>query len=162
MDADLSGMMLGMHLNTKPEEMYRALLEATAFGTRTIVEAFRRGGLEVNELYACGGLPQRNKLLMQIYADVNNMEIKLSDTELTPAIGAAMFAAVVAGSEAGGYDSIREAAAHMARLKEETIRPIPEHVEIYEELYEAYKTLHDYFGKTSDSVMKRVKRLRKV
>lgn len=162
MDANLTGMMLGMTLSTKPEEMYRAYLEATAFGTRTIVEAFRRGGLQVSELYACGGLPKRNKLLMQIYADVNNMEIKLSDTELTPAIGAAMFAAVVAGKEAGGYDSIPEAAEHMARLEEETVRPIAENVEIYEQLFLEYTRLHDMFGKDSDSVMKRVRRLRNV
>jgi L-ribulokinase len=160
MDANLTGMMLGMTLGTKPEEMYRALLEATAYGTRTIVEAFRLGGLQVNELYACGGLPKRNKLLMQIYADVTNMEIRLSDTDLTPAIGAAMFAAVVAGGEAGGYDSIPEAAAHMARLREETVRPIPAHVAIYERLYQEYKRLHDLFGKDADSVMKRVRRMR--
>jgi L-ribulokinase len=160
MDAGLTGMMLGMTLGTKPEDIYRALLEATAFGTRTIVEAFRKGGLEVNELYACGGLPKRNKLLMQIYADVNNMEIKLSDTDLTPAIGAAMFAAVVAGSEAGGYQSISEAAAHMARMKEETVKPIPENVIIYENLYNQYKRLHDLFGKDVDSVMKKVRRIR--
>ncbi|MGG1515976.1 ribulokinase [Paenibacillus oryzisoli] len=160
MDADLSGLMLGMTLATKPEEMYRALLEATAFGTRTIVEAFRNGGLEVNELYACGGLPNRNKLLMQIYADVNNMEITLSDTELSPAIGAAMFAAVVAGRETGGYSSIQEAAVHMARVKEETVRPIPENVDVYEDLYEQYRSLHDLFGKGANSVMKQLRRIR--
>lgn len=160
MDADLTGMMLGMTLSTKPHEIYRALLEATAFGTRTIVEAFRKGGLDVNELYACGGLPKRNKLLMQIYADVNNMEITLSDTDLTPAIGAAMFAAVVAGSEAGGYNSLQEAAMFMARVKEETVKPIPENVKIYEDLYNQYKRLHDIFGKDVDSVMKNLKRIR--
>ncbi|CAN7324985.1 ribulokinase [Paenibacillus sp. LjRoot153] len=160
MDADLTGLILGMTLSTKPEDIYRALLEATAFGTRTIVEAFRKGGLDVNELYACGGLPQRNKLLMQIYADVNNMEIKLSDTDLTPAIGAAMFAAVVAGSEAGGYHSIQEAASFMARIKEETIKPIPENVEIYDALFIQYKRLHDVFGKDAESVMKNLKRIR--
>lgn len=160
MDADLSGLILGMTLGTKPEDIYRALLEATAFGTRTIVEAFRKGGLEVNELYACGGLPNRNKLLMQIYADVNNMEIKLSDTELSPAIGAAMFAAVVAGPEAGGYSSIQEAALYMARVKEETVRPNPENAAIYEDLYNQYKMLHHIFGKDANSVMKSVRRIR--
>lgn len=160
MDADLTGMMLGMTLSTKPHEIYRALLEATAFGTRTIVETFRKGGLDVNELYACGGLPKRNKLLLQIYADVNNMEITLSDTDLTPAIGAAMFAAVVAGSEAGGYNSLQEAAMFMARVKEETVMPIPENVKIYEDLYNQYKRLHDIFGKDVDSVMKNLKRIR--
>jgi len=162
MDANLTGMMLGMTLSTKPEDMYRALLEATAFGTRTIVEAFRKGGLDVSELYACGGLPQRNKLLMQIYADVNNMEIMLSDTDLTPAIGAAMFAAVVAGPEAGGYATLAEAATYMARVKEETVKPIPAHVNVYDQLYAEYKRLHDLFGKDAGSAMKRVRELRGV
>lgn len=160
MDADLSGLLLGMTLATKPEEMYRALLEATAFGTRTIVEAFRNGGLEVNELYACGGLPNRNQLLMQIYADVNNMEIRLSDTELSPAIGAAMFAAVVAGPEAGGYGSIQEAATNMARVKAEIVRPIPANVDIYEELYQQYRSLHDLFGKGTNPIMKQLRKIR--
>lgn len=160
-DADLSGLILGMTLSTKPEDIYRTLIEATAFGTRTIVDAFRKGGLEVNELYACGGLPNRNKLLIQIYADVNNMEIKLSDTELSPAIGAAMFAAVAAGSEAGGYGSIQEAASYMARVKEQTVRPIPENVEIYDYLYVQYKRLHDLFGKDTNSVMKSIRQFRK-
>ncbi|TVY07919.1 ribulokinase [Paenibacillus cremeus] len=159
-DAELSGMLLGMTLNTKPEDMYRALLEATAFGTRTIVEAFRSGGLRVDELYACGGLPKRNKLLMQIYADVSGMEITLSDTELTPAIGSAMFAAVAAGAEAGGYSSLQEAARHMARVQQETVKPIAANVEIYEQMYACYKEMHDLFGKRTDSVMKQMRRIR--
>ncbi|MNR49473.1 Ribulokinase [compost metagenome] len=88
------------------------------------------------------------------------MEITLSDTELSPAIGAAMFAAVVAGSEAGGYSSIQEAAVHMARVKEETVRPIPENVDIYEDLYAQYRSLHDLFGKGANSVMKQLRRIR--
>jgi L-ribulokinase len=160
MDADLTGMLLGMTLSTKPEDIYRALLEATAFGTRTIVEAFRKGGVPVSELYACGGLPKRNKLLMQIYADVNNMQITLSDTELTPAIGSAMFAAVVAGTKAGGYDSIQKAAEHMARVQEETIKPIPANVAIYEQIFADYTRLHDLFGKDEGSVMKHMRRIR--
>ncbi|TXK83798.1 ribulokinase [Paenibacillus sp. N3.4] len=159
MDADLSGLILGLTLSTKPEEIYRALLEATAFGTRTIIDTFRRGGLEISELYACGGLPQKNKLLMQIYADVTNMSIRLSDTMLTPAVGAAMFAAVAAGDSVGGYETIQQAALHMARLKEETFIPIPEHEVVYSRLYEAYLEIHEHFGKVSQ-VMKHVKHLK--
>ena len=119
-DTDLTGLMLGMTLLTKPQEIYRALLEATAFGTRKIVDAFHENGVAVDVLYACGGLPQKNRLLMQIYADVTNREIYVADSKQTPALGAAMFAAVAAGQAQGGYDSIIDAAEKMARVKEET------------------------------------------
>lgn len=159
-DADLGGLLLGMTLQTKPEEIYRALLESTAFGTRKIVDAFNQNGVEVNQLYACGGLPHKNKLLMQIYADVTNLEIVIADSFHTPALGAAMFGAVAAGKEAGGYDSIVEAVQNMARVKAESIKPIKENVEVYQKLYEDYSKLHDYFGRGSNDVMKRLKSLR--
>ena len=159
-DTDLTGLILGMTLLTKPQEIYRALLEATAFGTRKIVDAFDRNGVRVDALYACGGLPQKNRLLMQIYADVTNREIFVADSKQTPALGAAMFAAVAAGAEAGGYDSILDAAGKMARVKEETFKPIPAHVEVYEKLYQEYSKLHDYFGRGENDVMKRLKRMK--
>ncbi|SNZ15627.1 L-ribulokinase [Terribacillus aidingensis] len=159
-DTELSGLIMGLTLQTKPEEVYRTLLEATAFGTRKIVDAFHQNGVAVDELYACGGLPQKNKLLMQIFADVTNRPIYIADSVQTPAVGAAMFGAVAAGADAGGYDSILEAAEHMARVKEEVIQPIPENVDIYERLYEEYNTLHDYFGRGSNDVMKRLKAIR--
>ncbi|MFE5322950.1 ribulokinase [Paenibacillus sp. NPDC056579] len=159
-DTDLTGLFVGCTLLTKPEEMYRALLEATAFGTRKIVEAFHSNGVEVHELYACGGLPQKNKLLMQIYADVTNREIKIAASKQTPAVGAAMFGAVAAGSAKGGYDSIVEAAAKMARVKEESFKPIPGNVAVYEQLYAEYNKLHDYFGRGENQVMKRLKSIK--
>jgi L-ribulokinase len=159
-DTDLTGLIVGYTLLTKPEEVYRTLLEATAFGTRKIVEAFHNSGVEVNELYACGGLPQRNRLLMQIYADVTNREIKIADSKQTPALGAAMFGAVAAGSASGGYDSLVEAAGRMARVKEETYKPIPANVEVYEKLYQEYSKLHDYFGRGENNVMKRLKAIK--
>ncbi|MEC0202450.1 ribulokinase [Paenibacillus lautus] len=159
-DTDLTGLMLGMTLLTKPQEIYRTLLEATAFGTRKIVDAFHENGVAVDVLYACGGLPQKNRLLMQIYADVTNREIIVADSKQTPALGAAMFAAVAAGEAQGGYDSIIDAAAKMARVKEETFKPIPEHVEVYEQLYQEYSKLHDYFGRGENDVMKRLKRIK--
>ncbi|MGP4062077.1 ribulokinase [Halobacillus sp. H74] len=160
-DTELSGLLIGATLQTKPEEIYRALIEATAFGTRKIVDAFHQNGVPVEELYACGGLPQKNKLLLQIYADVTNRTIKVADSKQTPALGAAMFGAIAAGKERGGFDHVVDAAEQMARIKEETIEPIPEHVEIYEELYKEYSTLHDYFGRGENQVMKRLKALRK-
>ena len=159
-DTELGGLILGMTLQTKPEEIYRSLLEATAFGTKTIIDAFINSDIEVNELYACGGLPQKNKLLMQIYADVTNLPIKIADSKQTPALGAAMFAAVAAGKASGGYDSIIEAAENMARVKDEVINPIPENVYVYGKIYEEYKRLHDYFGRGENHVMKRLKELR--
>ncbi len=159
-DTDLTGLILGMTLLTKPQEIYRALLEATAFGTRKIVDAFHENGVPVDVLYACGGLPQKNHLLMQIYADVTNREIVVADSKQTPALGAAMFAAVAAGQAQGGYDSIIDAAEKMARVKEETFKPIPEHVKVYEQLYREYSKLHDYFGRGENDVMKRLKRIK--
>jgi len=159
-DTNLTGTMLGMTLLTKPWEMYRALLEATAFGTRKIVEAFHSNGVTVEELYACGGLPQKNRLLMQIYADVMNREIKIAASKQTPALGAAMFGAVAAGAAKGGYDSIVDAASRMAQIREETFKPIAENVTVYNKLYEEYNTLHDYYGRGANDVMKRLKAIK--
>lgn len=156
-DTDLTGLLIGCTLLTKPEEIYRTLLEATAFGTRKIVDAFNENGVSVDELYACGGLPQKNKLLMQIYADVTNLEIKIAESKQTPALGAAMFGAVAAGSSKGGYENITAAAQKMGRVKKETFKPIPENVAIYEKLYQEYTILHDYFGRGENDVMKRLK-----
>lgn len=159
-DTDLSGLLLGMTLQTKPEEIYRTLLESTAFGTRKIVDAFEGSGLPVNELYVCGGLPHKNKLLMQIYADVTNRTIKIADSFQTPALGAAMFGAVAAGSENGGFDTIFDATKKMARIKDEVVTPNSENVAIYEKIYQEYSKLHDYFGRGENDVMKRLSALR--
>jgi len=159
-DTDLSGLLIGMTLQTKPEEIYRTLLEATAFGTRKIVDAFTNGGLAVNELYVCGGLPHKNKLLMQIYADVTNRVIKVADSFQTPALGAAMFGAVAAGAVNGGFDSILDATKKMARIKDEVITPIPENVVVYDKIYREYSILHEYFGRGENDVMKRLRAIR--
>ncbi len=160
-DVDLTGVLMGMTLSTRAEEIYRALLEATAFGTRQIVEAFESRGVAVDNLYACGGLPERNRLLMQIYADVTGREIKLArQLQTCPALGSAMHGAVAAGRAAGGYDSIFEAAKHMAHVQKLTYRPNKAHHEIYNRLFKEYQTLHDYFGRGANDVMKRLKALR--
>jgi L-ribulokinase len=160
-DADLTGMILGMTLITKPEEIYRALIEATAYGTRTIIDDFNEHGVSVEELYACGGLPEKNKMLMQIYSDVSGLPIKIGKSSQTPALGAAMFGAVAAGKAQGGFDDIFEAARKIPKLKDEEYRPIAANAEIYEKLYQEYKTLHDYFGRGANDVMKRLKAIRK-
>ena len=120
-DVDLTGLLLGQTLTTKPEEIYRALLEATAYGARMIVETFIENGVPIKELYAAGGIVEKNPLMMQIYADVMNMEIKLSGSPQAPALGAAMFGALAAGKERGGYGDIFSAAKAMAKLKSESI-----------------------------------------
>ena len=159
-DVDLSGMLIGMTLLTKPEELYRALIEATAYGKRMIIETFEEAGVPVDELYACGGISWKNKMMMQIYADVTNKPIKISASDQTPALGAAMFGAVAAGKEKGGYDSIFEAAKAMGKVKDEVYYPIPENAAAYNKLYAEYKRLHDYFGRGENDVMKRLKAIK--
>ncbi|MGM0747200.1 MAG: ribulokinase [Bacillota bacterium] len=158
-DADLTGMLLGMTLLTKPEDIYRALVEATAYGTRMIIETFRENGVPIEELYAAGGIAEKNPFIMQIYADVTNMEIKLSGSPQAPALGSAIFGALAAGKENGGCESIKEAAAHMGKLKDHSYKPNAEHAEIYDTLYAEYKELVQYFGK-ENHVMKRLKTLK--
>jgi L-ribulokinase len=159
-DVDLNGLLLGVTLATKAEEIYRALIEATAYGTRVIVDTFQDNGVPIRELVACGGLPEKNKLLMQIYADVTGREIKVTASKQTPALGSAMFGAVAAGKYAGGYDTIFAAAQKMAHLKKETYEPIPENQEIYEKLYAEYLRLHDYFGRGGNDIMKTLKKIK--
>jgi L-ribulokinase len=159
-DVDLTGLLLGQTLATKPEDIYRALIEATAYGTRLIIETFQENGVPVHEIVATGGLPDRNKLLMQIYADVTGRAVKIGASPQTPALGSAMFGAVAAGKAAGGYDSIQEASASMARLREENYVPIPEHTAVYDRIFAEYVTLHDYFGRGTNDVMKRLKALK--
>ncbi|MCL4267495.1 MAG: ribulokinase [Anaerolineae bacterium] len=159
-DVDLTGMIVGMTLATKPEDIYRALIEATAYGTRIIIESFEKSGVPVTELVAAGGLPGRNKLLMQIYADVTGRTIQVTGTAQAGAFGSAMFAAVAAGAAAGGYDSIVDAAANMARLEDVVYTPIPEHQAVYDKLFAEYQLLHDYFGRGANNVMKRLKVLK--
>jgi len=159
-DVDLTGMILGCTLLTKPEEIYRALIEATAYGTRMIVETFRENGVPIEGLYAAGGIAEKNNLIMQIYSDVTNMEIRISGSSQAPALGSAMFGALAAGGDKGGYNSIVEAAKYMSKVKEEYFKPISENVETYNKLYAEYKTLHDYFGRGANDVMKRLKKIK--
>ncbi|HEV2498538.1 MAG TPA: ribulokinase [Terriglobia bacterium] len=161
-DADLTGLLIGMRLSTRPEEIFRALIEATAFGTRQIVEAFESKGIAVKELVSCGGLPEKNKLLMQIYADVTGREIKVARQPLTcPALGSAMHGAVAAGRVRGGYGSIFEAAKNMTGLQRTVYRPDAQRHDIYTRLFREYQKLHDYFGRGGNDVMKRLKGIQK-
>jgi len=161
-DADLTGLIIGLTLTTKPEEIYRALIEATAYGTNMIIDTFENSGVAINELYACGGIAGKDEFMMQIYSDVTNREIRISASPQTVALGSAMFGAVAAGKEKGGYDTIYEAAKKMAKVKDEYYKPNPENVRIYKELYKEYKMLHDYFGRGTNDVMKRLKKMKRI
>jgi L-ribulokinase len=156
-DADLTGLLIGATLATRAPEIYRALIEATAYGTRTIIEAFEQRGIAIRDLVAAGGLPEKNALLVQIYADVTGKPVYLAGSAQAPALGAAMHAAVAAGV----YASIKDAAAAMGKLQERAVYPIPANQAIYDQLYADYKTLYDYFGRGPNDVMKRLKRLRR-
>jgi L-ribulokinase len=159
-DAELGGLLLGATLATVPEEIYRALIEATAFGTRVIIETFEAHGVPIREIVACGGLAEKSPLIMQIYADVTGRPFRLSASDQTPALGSAMFGAVAAGAAAGGHATIQGAAAAMARLKDQVYEPIAEHTAVYDVLYREYVRLHDYFGRGENDVMKTLRQLR--
>lgn len=159
-DVDLTGLLIGMTLATKPEEIYRALIEATAYGTRKIIETFEKSGVAIENLYACGGIAQKNPFLMQIYADVTGREIRVARSKQAPALGSAMFGAVAAGACRGGYDSIVDAAKEMGGTLDIAYKPIAENASVYDELYAEYESLHDYFGRGGSDAMKRLKALR--
>ena len=158
--ADLSGLLVGATLATRAHHIYRALIEATAFGTRVIIDSFTSRGVAVDRVVATGGLPERNKLLMQIYADVTGREFHVAASQQTSALGSAMFAAVAAGVDSGGYATVIEASSHMARLRDESYRPNPDHRAVYDELYGEYVRLHDLFGRGEVDVMKTLRRIR--
>ncbi|MEV4203081.1 ribulokinase [Micromonospora globbae] len=155
-DHELSGVVVGQTLATRPEDTYRALLEATAYGTRVILETFRDSGVPVEELIVAGGLT-RNRLLMQIYADVTRMPLSVLASEQGPALGSAIHAAVAAGA----YPGITAAAKTMGRVTRAAYLPDPERAAAYDALYAEYLTLHDYFGRGANPVMKRLKEIRR-
>ncbi|NLK39304.1 MAG: ribulokinase [Clostridiales bacterium] len=159
-DSDLTGVIVGMTLLTKPEEIYRALIEATAYGTRLIIETFRNAGIAVEQLIAAGGIPQKDPMTMQIYSDVLNMPVYIAGSANGPALGAAIYGALAAGGARGGYDSIKEAAQHMGKLKDTVYTPDAARAAVYDELYAEYKMLHDYFGRGENDVMKRLKAIK--
>jgi L-ribulokinase len=154
-DHHLSGAIVGLTLSSRPPEIYRALLEATAFGTRVIIDAFGAAGLPVTELIIAGGL-MRNELLMQIYADVTRRPLGLVASEQAPALGSAIHAAVAAGA----YPDVPAAAAAMGKMDARAYKPNPVSADVYDQLYAEYVLLHDYFGRGANEVMHRLRALR--
>ncbi len=144
-DTRLTGLLLGQTLHTKPHEIYRALIEATAFGALTIINRIEEYGVPVKEVVNCGGLASKNALLMQIYADITGRPMKVSRSDQTPALGAAIFGAIAAGKNSGGYDSVEEARESMIGIKE-VYEPNEANHQTYSKIYSLYKKLHDAFG----------------
>jgi L-ribulokinase len=155
-DHELSGLLVGETLATTPEDIYRALIEATAFGTRTIIEAFNEAGVSVTELVVVGGLV-KNRLLMQIYSDVTRLPLSVITSDQGPALGSAIHAAVAAGH----YPDVRAAAARMGRVERAVFTPEEAAAAVYDELYAEYTTLHDYFGRGGNKVMRRLRALQR-
>ncbi len=155
-DADLRGLLVGMTLATTAPEIYRALIEATAFGTRVIIDSFEAAGIPVEEVVACGGLPERNKLLMQIYADVTGREFSVAASKQAPALGAAMFGAVRRRRLRLDRRGIR---ARWPSRAPRSSCPIRRARAAYEPLYREYVRLHDLFGRGGDDVMRTLKRI---
>ena len=154
-DADLTGVIVGLTLQTAPAEIYRALIEATAFGTRKIIETLRTSGVAVTELYAAGGIPRKSPLLAQIYADVCGMEILVPTLVQSAAFGSALFAAVAAGDEAGGFATVADATLALGCQDFTRYAPRTDATGSYEPLYRIYCELHDHFA-AADGPMKRL------
>jgi L-ribulokinase len=155
-DHDLSGVVVGLTLTTTPEEVYLALLESTAFGTRMIIEAFEEQGIAVDEFVVVGGL-LKNSFLMQLYADVINRPIGVITSDQGPALGSAIHAAVAAGA----HPDIRVAAKAMGKLRRGAFTPDSGRAAAYDRLYAEYATLHDYFGRGGNDVMHRLRAMRR-
>lgn len=155
-DHDLSGVVLGLTLSTRPQDVYRALIEATAFGTRMIVQTLTTAGVPVTEFVATGGLV-KNRFLMQVYADVLRMPLSVVDSDQGPALGSAIHAAVAAGA----YPDVPAAAAVMGRVTRAVYTPDEQASAVYDRLYAAYVRLHDHFGMGGDDVMHELRDLRR-
>ncbi len=152
-DGDLTGMIVGLDIHTLPEEIYRALIEATAFGTKRIIEIYEENGIKTEKLYAAGGIAEKDELLMQIYADVTEREIYLSGTSQACAYGSAVLGAV----NKNGYTDIKEASRNMKKVKDTVFKPNPINSSVYKELYMKYKMLSDFFA--HNDIMKTLKTL---
>lgn len=166
MDQQLTGLLVGQTLHTSRAEIYRALIEATAFGARVIIERLRQHGVPVERVVCCGGIAGKNPLFLQIYADVIGQPMLLAASAQAPALGAAIAATVAAGSRAGGHDRFEAAQRRMTSLETERFTPDPTAHAVYDELYALYRELHDAFGGVASSkaelgsIMKRLLAIR--
>jgi L-ribulokinase len=159
-DADLSGAILGLTLQTRPVEIYRALLESIAFGNRRVMENFAEHGLELGEIVACGGIAEKSPLLMQLIADTGGRPVRIPASSQIPARGAALFGAVAAGAEAGGFDDIATAVAATRPATARTYEPDPEAGPTYDRVYAVYRSLYETLGRAQADLLRGLKRIR--
>jgi len=152
-NGNLSGLLVGLTINTKPEQIYRALIESTAYGTKRIIDLYEESGIKIHTIYAAGGIAEKDPLLMQIYADVTGKDIKVSGTPQACAYGSAVRGAV----NPGGYSTLTEAAQSLGKVKDVIYRPHPDATEAYSKLYEEYKKLSVYFAEGANPVMEALK-----
>jgi len=160
-DFDLNGLVLGMNLQTKPEDIYMALIEATGFGTRMIVGEFEKAGISIESIVMSGGIPLKNPMLVQIYADILNREIRVCQTTQAGAVGAAILGVAAAPSTVTGYKDLVEVAETLGKKGDKVYLPNSCNVDAYAALYHEYITLHEYFGKGTNDVMKRLNKMRR-
>jgi L-ribulokinase len=145
-DPQLTGLLLGQTLYTTRAEVYRTLIEATAFGARVIIERLEEYGVSIGRVVCCGGIAEKNPLLMQIYADVTGRAMQVAGSSQTCALGAAISAAVLNGKERGGHATFPEAQAKMTSLKKIAYHPDPARHATYDKIFQLYRALHDAFG----------------
>jgi L-ribulokinase len=159
-DADLSGVIAGLTLSTTPADIYRALLESIAFGNKAVLDNFRDAGFEFHEVVACGGIAEKSRLLMQMIADVSGVTVRVPASSQVPARGSALFGAVAAGREAGGFGAIAEAAKALCPPTGSTYTPRPHATATYAEVYRIWKDLHDTLGRAQPTWLHELKRLK--
>jgi L-ribulokinase len=158
-DADLSGLVAGLTLQTRPDQIYRAMLESIAFGNRRIIDNFEEHGLGLGEIVACGGIAEKSPLLMQMIADVARRPVRVPASSQVPARGAALFGAVAAGRKAGGFEDIGTAIAATAPAAARSFLPDRATGEAYERIYRVYRQLYDAFGATHAGLLHELKRI---
>lgn len=161
-NSDLTSLIMGLNLSTRPEDIYRALIESTAFGAKIIINNFRNQGININRIIATGGITKKSALWMQIYADVLGEPIYIGRSDNAVALGSAIAASVAAGEQLGGYSTIEKASIAMGGIDKKYYIPKAKNVEIYQKMFEIFQSLHDYFGEKHPNLMNDMKQLRKI
>jgi len=159
MDFDLNGLILGLNLNSRPEEIYLSLIEATAYGTRVIIDSFLDAGIKIKEIVLSGGIPKKDQLLVQVYADVCRLPIRICASSQASALGAAILGVNAADHSVTGYKNIEEIISNIGKVNDEVIWPIQDNSLIYDDIYTEYKKLSNYFNK-ENNVMKKLNNLK--
>lgn len=159
-NGDLSGLIFGLSLQTRPEDIYRALLEASAFGAFEIIATFEAGNVPVQEIFACGGIAGRSPLMMQILADVGGRRIHAAQSPRASALGAAVMASVAAGPSRGGHSSVPEAVRALTQTQRTIYEPCPRHHQMYQRLHAVYQELHRHFGIERKRLMQALREFR--